>query len=167
MVFRAVVFTFVPTAIELVLVCFLLARIFQPIVAILVVATFAAYVLWTAQLTRAAAKVNSKKMLTATSPIVQPDTVLKSSTSSSVEQAESDLLKAFEVLQHLFSELICFFNLQSRQQVNELDNLTTGKAVDALLNYETVKLFNNERLEVIFYDSQPSVQCNKLHACCN
>lgn len=38
--------------------------------------------------------------------------------------------------------------LQSRQEVNELDNLTTGKAVDALLNYETVKLFNNERLEV-------------------
>ena len=38
--------------------------------------------------------------------------------------------------------------MQSRQEVNELDNLTTGKAVDALLNYETVKLFNNERLEV-------------------
>lgn len=57
MVFRAVVFTFVPTAVELVLVCFLLARIFQPIIAIMVVATFAAYVLWTAQLTRAAAKV--------------------------------------------------------------------------------------------------------------
>lgn len=38
--------------------------------------------------------------------------------------------------------------LQSRRQVNELDNLTTGKAVDALLNYETVKLFNNEQLEV-------------------
>ena len=26
--------------------------------------------------------------------------------------------------------------------------MTTGKAVDALLNYETVKLFNNEQLEV-------------------
>jgi hypothetical protein len=31
--------------------------------------------------------------------------------------------------------------------VNKLDNMTTGKAVDALLNYETVKLFNNEQLE--------------------
>ncbi len=58
MVFRAVVFTFVPTAVELVLVCFLLARIFQPIIAIMVVVTFAAYVLWTAQLTKAAAKVS-------------------------------------------------------------------------------------------------------------
>ena len=34
-----------------------------------------------------------------------------------------------------------------RKEVNELDNRTTGKAVDALLNYETVKLFNNEQLE--------------------
>ena len=57
MVFRAVVFTFVPTAVELVLVCALLGRIFQPVIAIMVVATFAAYVLWTAQLTKAAAKV--------------------------------------------------------------------------------------------------------------
>ena len=31
-----------------------------------------------------------------------------------------------------------------RKQVNVLDNQTTGKAVDALLNYETVALFNNQ-----------------------
>ncbi len=31
--------------------------------------------------------------------------------------------------------------------MNALDNKTTSKAVDALLNYETVKLFNNEQLE--------------------
>jgi ABC-type transport system involved in Fe-S cluster assembly fused permease/ATPase subunit len=37
---------------------------------------------------------------------------------------------------------------QARKRVNKLDNLTTSKAVDALLNYETVKLFNNEQLEV-------------------
>lgn len=46
MVFRAVVFTFLPTAIELVLVCGLLARTFTPIVSALVVGTFAAYVAW-------------------------------------------------------------------------------------------------------------------------
>ena len=40
-----------------------------------------------------------------------------------------------------------------RKEVNELDNLTTGKAVDVLLNYETVKLFNNEQLEVDQYDT--------------
>lgn len=38
--------------------------------------------------------------------------------------------------------------MQARKKVNKLDNLTTGKAVDALLNYETVKLFNNEQFEV-------------------
>ena len=31
-----------------------------------------------------------------------------------------------------------------RKEVNKLDNLTTGKAVDALLNFETVALFNNQ-----------------------
>lgn len=59
MVFRAVVFTFIPTAIELVLVCGLLARTFAPAVAALVMATFVAYVLWTAALTRAAAEVRA------------------------------------------------------------------------------------------------------------
>jgi ABC-type transport system involved in Fe-S cluster assembly fused permease/ATPase subunit len=32
--------------------------------------------------------------------------------------------------------------------VNELDNATSSKAVDALLSFETVALFNNQRLEV-------------------
>ncbi|BDA47349.1 Iron-sulfur clusters transporter atm1, mitochondrial [Coccomyxa sp. Obi] len=96
MVFRAVVFTFLPTAIELVLVCGLLARTFTPIVSALVVGTFVAYVAWTAALTRAAA--------------------------------------------------------EARKRVNALDNKTTSKAIDALLNYETVKLFNNEQLEVDEYD---------------
>ena len=43
--------------------------------------------------------------------------------------------------------------MQVRRRVNALDNLTTGKAVDALLNYETVKLFNNEQLELDNYDA--------------
>ena len=56
MVFRAVVFTFLPTAVELGLVCTILARTFQPVVAALLVATFAAYFLWTTALTGAAAE---------------------------------------------------------------------------------------------------------------
>lgn len=35
-----------------------------------------------------------------------------------------------------------------RKEVIDLDNLTTSKAVDALLNFETVTLFHNQRLEV-------------------
>ena len=52
MMFRAVVFTFMPTAIELGLVCTLLARRFRPAVALLVLATFVAYVTWTTVMTQ-------------------------------------------------------------------------------------------------------------------
>ena len=52
MIFRAVVFTFIPTAIELVLVSWLLARSFSPQVAALVLATFALYVGWTTIMTK-------------------------------------------------------------------------------------------------------------------
>lgn len=39
-----------------------------------------------------------------------------------------------------------------RKVANEYDNLTTGKAIDALQNFETVTLFNNQQLEVAQYD---------------
>ena len=41
----------------------------------------------------------------------------------------------------------------ARRQVKDLDNAITGKAVDALLNYETVSLYGNEGLEVRQYDA--------------
>ena len=52
MIFRAVVFTFIPTAIELALVSWLLAKSFSPSVAALVIATFGAYVAWTTLMTK-------------------------------------------------------------------------------------------------------------------
>lgn len=52
MMFRAVVFTFMPTAIELILVCTLLAQRFKPAVALAVLATFVAYVAWTTVMTK-------------------------------------------------------------------------------------------------------------------
>ncbi|GBG81246.1 hypothetical protein CBR_g31918, partial [Chara braunii] len=89
-------FTFVPTVVELVLVCGLLAKHVSPLFASIVFGTFVVYVVWTIFLTQAAAA--------------------------------------------------------SRKQVNVLDNLTTGKAVDALLNYETVLQFNNQSLESAQYN---------------
>ena len=59
MVFRAMVFTFIPTALELVLVCAFLARTFTPLVSATVVATFAAYVVFTASMTGRAAAVGA------------------------------------------------------------------------------------------------------------
>ncbi len=38
------------------------------------------------------------------------------------------------------------------QQVNQADNATTSRAIDSLLNFETVKYFNNEKFEANRYD---------------
>jgi len=39
-----------------------------------------------------------------------------------------------------------------RRSMNDLDSRANAKAVDALINYETVKYFNNERYELARYD---------------
>ena len=52
MLYRAVLFTFAPTALELVFVITLLATTFSPITAGLVAATFLMYVTWTLALTQ-------------------------------------------------------------------------------------------------------------------
>jgi hypothetical protein len=58
--------------------------------------------------------------------------------------------------------------VEVRKQVNQLDNLTTSKAVDALLNAETVALFGNRQLEVRGTTgsawSQPSAASSGTHA---
>ncbi|KAL3700724.1 hypothetical protein R1sor_018746 [Riccia sorocarpa] len=116
-IFRAVVFTFVPTAVELAFVCVLLAQQVSSLVAGIVLTTFAAYVAYTVVITSAAAA--------------------------------------------------------SRKEVNKLENLATGKAVDALLNYETVVQFNNQQLEVHQYNEllrryqKTSLDAERLSAALN
>ncbi len=41
-----------------------------------------------------------------------------------------------------------------RREVNELDSAANTRAVDSLINYETVKYFNNEEFEATRYDGQ-------------
>ncbi len=48
------------------------------------------------------------------------------------------------------------WRMQFRHEMNRLDSLANGRAVDSLLNYETVKYFNNETLEVTQYDQHMS-----------
>jgi ATP-binding cassette subfamily B protein len=48
------------------------------------------------------------------------------------------------------------WRMQFRHEMNRLDSLASGRAVDSLLNYETVKYFNNEALEVESYDQHMS-----------
>jgi ATP-binding cassette subfamily B (MDR/TAP) protein 7 len=45
------------------------------------------------------------------------------------------------------------FRTKFRKEMNALDNESNSKVIDSLLNFETVKYFNNEELEVKRYDA--------------
>ena len=51
-----------------------------------------------------------------------------------------------------FTVSITEWRMDIRRQVNELDSTANSRAVDSLLNYETVKYFNNEEYEARRYD---------------
>ena len=51
-----------------------------------------------------------------------------------------------------FTVVITEWRTQFRRQLNELDSIAHSKAIDSLLNYETVKYFNNEAFEAARYD---------------
>ena len=51
-----------------------------------------------------------------------------------------------------FTVLVTEWRTTFRRQMNELDSTAHMKAVDSLLNYETVKYFNNEAFEARRYD---------------
>ena len=42
--------------------------------------------------------------------------------------------------------------MEIRRRANELDSKANTRAIDSLLNYETVKYFNNEEFEARRYD---------------
>jgi ABC-type transport system involved in Fe-S cluster assembly fused permease/ATPase subunit len=52
----------------------------------------------------------------------------------------------------IFSIKVTNWRLQYVRQMNDIENETNNQAVDSLLNFETVKYFNNERYESINYD---------------
>ncbi|WOB09330.1 ABC transporter ATP-binding protein/permease [Piscinibacter gummiphilus] len=51
-----------------------------------------------------------------------------------------------------FTITVTNWRTQFRKQVNELDSTSHTRAIDSLLNYETVKYFNNEDFEAKRYD---------------
>ena len=51
-----------------------------------------------------------------------------------------------------FTVLVTNWRTQFRKTMNELDSSAHSRAVDSLLNYETVKYFNNEEFETRRYD---------------
>ncbi len=53
----------------------------------------------------------------------------------------------------VFTFLITEWRMHYRHEMNRLDSKANSQAIDSLLNYETVKYFNNETLEQRRYDS--------------
>ena len=56
------------------------------------------------------------------------------------------------VLYIAFTVVVTEWRTQFRRQANEADSSAHTKAIDSLLNYETVKYFNNEGFEARLYD---------------
>ncbi len=56
------------------------------------------------------------------------------------------------VLYIAFTVTVTEWRTQFRRQMNELDSKAHSRAIDSLLNYETVKYFNNEDFEARRYD---------------
>lgn len=52
-----------------------------------------------------------------------------------------------------FTLLVTEWRMHYRHKMNALDSESNGQAVDSLINYETVKYFNNESFELQRYDS--------------
>jgi len=53
-----------------------------------------------------------------------------------------------------FTVLVTNWRTALRRHANELDSAANARAIDSLLNYETVKYFNNEEYEARRYDEQ-------------
>lgn len=56
------------------------------------------------------------------------------------------------VVYTVFTILVTEWRNQNRRAMNELDSKANTRAVDSLLNYETVKYFGNEKFEAARYD---------------
>ncbi len=54
----------------------------------------------------------------------------------------------------VFTITVSNWRINLRRQVNETDSAANTRAIDSLLNYETVKYFNNEEYEARRYDAQ-------------
>ncbi|MBP7468843.1 MAG: ABC transporter ATP-binding protein/permease, partial [Thauera sp.] len=54
----------------------------------------------------------------------------------------------------VFTVMVTNWRTALRREANELDSAANARAIDSLINYETVKYFNNEEFEARRYDEQ-------------
>ena len=52
----------------------------------------------------------------------------------------------------MFTFSVTEWRMKFRRRMNEMDSRANTRAIDSLLNYETVKYFNNERHEAVRFD---------------
>ncbi len=57
------------------------------------------------------------------------------------------------VLYFIFTFKVTEWRMHFRHEMNTLDSKANSQAIDSLINYETVKYFNNEKLELNRYDT--------------
>lgn len=60
------------------------------------------------------------------------------------------------ILYIIYTLMVTEWRMRFRRAMNEMDSQANNQAIDSLLNYETVKYFNNESLEISRYDSKLS-----------
>ena len=70
------------------------------------------------------------------------------------EQAFILITVATLTLYVTFTIVVTNWRTRIRREANELDSAASSRAIDSLLNYETVKYFNNEHWELERYDQQ-------------
>ncbi|MBI5784192.1 MAG: ABC transporter ATP-binding protein/permease [Rhodocyclales bacterium] len=70
------------------------------------------------------------------------------------ESAFALITVATLVVYVFFTVVVTNWRTRIRREANELDSAASSRAIDSLINYETVKYFNNERWELERYDEQ-------------
>lgn len=73
--------------------------------------------------------------------------------STQYESHFSIIIIATVVIYIAFTFLLTEWRMHFRLEMNALDSKANGKAMDSLMNYETVKYFNNESLEINRYEN--------------
>ncbi len=58
------------------------------------------------------------------------------------------------ILYIIYTLVVTEWRMRFRRAMNEMDSKANNQAIDSLLNYETVKYFNNESLELSQYDNK-------------
>ena len=78
--------------------------------------------------------------------------IFKISNDFSIRKVSNKVLFFCEtILIHIFTLIVTEWRTKFRRAMNETDNAQRTKAVDSLLNFETVKYFNAESYEVCCY----------------